>query len=589
MTGPRISVDLDIIEENTRNIVSFCTDRGISVTGVTKVTCGMPSVARALLKGGVETIGESRLENILRLRAAGITAPFWLLRIPPLSAVDEIVTSCSLSLNSEIGVIRALSAAAQDRDLVHDILLMIDMGDLREGIWPDDLLPTVQRILELPGIRLRGLGTNLTCYGGVLPSRKNMETLVGYRKKVEDRFSISLDILSGGNSSSLDLLRKGNIPQEVNNLRLGESLMLGRETAYQQVWPGARTDAFVLEAELIEAKEKPSIPIGETGLDAFGEKPSFTDRGKHLRGILNIGREDVKAEGLTPTVTGLTILGASSDHLLVDLGDKMAEIGTSIGFLPDYGALLAAMTSAYVTKEVHRSGSPIPHKTRPIMLTGEGWNRNCPESDKTLGEIFAEDLSTLPDHPKVFIEPSKVHFNEESRPILLDHSGRILEILEKQEGRGSCGLVWLTPRMDGSPLMDYIRNHGGLSSSENIVVIGLREAGHEAREFLEQRRITAYTMEDIDLLGLRHVMSRSLHQAAAGNTGVILRYDSSVSDGGNEGLTRRETFLAMEMTSRSGLMTALDISASQIQDIGEINALKHYVAAAMGRRILQHR
>ncbi len=588
MSGPRITVDLDIIEANTRNIVSLCEEHGIDVTGVTKVTCGMPAVARALLRGGVKAIGESRMKNIKRLRAAGINAPFWLLRIPPLSAVDDIVRSCSLSLNSELGVIRGLSEAAEGLGLVHDILLMVDLGDLREGIWPDDLLPTVEQIIELPGVRLRGLGTNLTCYGGVLPSRENMQALVDHQRRVEDRFSIPLDILSGGNSSSLDLLSKGGVPSEVTNLRLGESLMLGRETAYQKVWPGARTDAFLVEAELIEAKEKPSLPIGETGKDAFGETPVFEDRGRHFRGILNVGREDVKVDGLCPVDEAVSILGASSDHLLVDLGKRPAEVGGSLGFLPDYGALLAAMTSEYVEKEVHRSGQPRKDPSLPFLLCGSGWNAPFPGSGQTLGEAFAGELAALPSAAGVTLEeePRAEAWLGDCRPVLLDHYGRLIDLLEEAGQAMGCGLVWMTPELEGSFLMEHLRGESALPYPENTVVIGLREADQAARDFLAGHRITAYTMEDIDLLGMRQVMRQALHRAGAGTRGFVLRYNAGVTDGGNEGLSRRETFLTMEMAARSKLLAGLDISPSPVDDEEQVKALMRYVVTAMGRRIL---
>ncbi len=594
MSGPVMHVDLDAIEENARNIVGFCMERGISVTGVTKVTCGMPAVARALLRGGVTSIGESRLENVHRMRADGITAPFWLLRIPPLSEVEEIVTSVNISLNSEIGVIRALSATAEGRDLVHDIVLMVDLGDLREGLWPDDILPTVREIFELPGVRLRGLGTNLTCYGGVLPTVKNMRELTDHKKRVEDTFGRGLDILSGGNSSSLDLLRRGKMPPEVNNLRLGESLMLGRETAFQTLWPGARTDAFVLKAELIEVKDKPSVPVGETGLDAFGDKPVFEDKGPILRGILNIGREDVKVEGLTVLDEELSILGASSDHLLLDLSLRRNTmvVGDEIGFLPDYGALLTAMTSSYVCKEPHHSGKPVG-KDRPVLeLVGSAMDSIIPGTDRSIGEILEADLSilgSLSGVVRVGTGGRPASHSSVGRDLFLlgGGAGELLEYLEGgEEDRGSLGLVWLTSRPDDRFMMDCF-GRPGLLAPGNTVVVGLREAGKIAHEIFESRRLGVYTMEDIDLLGLRQVMRQALHRAAAGTRGVVLRYDASVTDGGNEGLTRRETYLAMEIAFRSGLLRGVDLSGSLPPgDVAAAESLRRYAAAVLGRKIL---
>jgi len=158
MSRPFVTIDLEKIEHNARTITRLCGKYGIEVTGVTKVTCGMPQVGKAMLRGGVAAIGESRMENILRLKANGVNAPYMLLRIPPLSAVEDIVTSVDISLNSELSVIAALSEAAHRRGLIHKIIIMVDLGDLREGVWPDDLLPMARDIMELPGVRIVGLG-----------------------------------------------------------------------------------------------------------------------------------------------------------------------------------------------------------------------------------------------------------------------------------------------------------------------------------------------------------------------------------------------------------------------------------------------
>jgi len=602
--GPVMRVDLDAIEHNARTICRLCADHGIEVTGVTKVTCGMPSVARALLRGGVTSIGESRLENIHRMRADGITAPFWLLRIPPLSEVEEIVTSVNISLNSEIGVIRALSAAAEGRDLVHDIILMVDLGDLREGLWPDDVVPAAREIADLPGVRLRGLGTNLTCYGGVLPSRENMRRLVDHRKRVEDAIGREVAILSGGNSSSLDLLRRGEMPEEINHLRLGESLMLGKETAFQTLWPGARPDAFVLSAELIEVKDKPSLPVGERGRDAFGRIPDFEDRGPMLRGILNVGREDVTVDGLSPRDPGVSILGASSDHLLVDISTRrgLSRVGDELSFLPDYGALLAAMTSAYVRKEAHRSGEAIRSEAPIVRLVGTLMDRPLPEGaalaapkpdpepgaavPTTLGELLAADLAAIGSLAGVRRDDGRTA-DERELFVLAGETGGLLDYLaDRGVPEGTLGLVWLTARPEDGALLEALDEPSILAPGD-VAILGLRDAGRRAREVIARRRIAVRTMEDIDLLGMRQVMRSALHRASGGTRGVVLRYDATVCDGGNEGLTRRETYLAMELASRSGLIRGIDISgALPAGSPEEIISLSRYAAAALGRKIL---
>ena len=306
MFGPEVIIDLARIERNARTVVDTCRTSGISVFGVTKGSCGMPQVARAMLRGGVIGIGESRFENIRRLRASGIDAPVMLLRSPPLSRIEEVVGTVDISLNSELAVIEELSRVAERMGRVHDIMLMVDLGDLREGIWPSDLVPTVERIVELPGVRIAGIGTNLTCFGAILPSEENMGELVDHARQIEAAFGLDLAYVSGGNSSSLPLLLAGRMPSGINNLRIGEAILQGgRDTFLDEPWQDLERDGFLLSGELLEVKLKPSMPIGEVGLDAFGHRPVFEDRGVRLRGIVNIGREDVVVEGLEPSRPGV--------------------------------------------------------------------------------------------------------------------------------------------------------------------------------------------------------------------------------------------------------------------------------------------
>jgi predicted amino acid racemase len=352
MTRPYVTIDLDKLEHNARAIVGLARSHGIEVTGVTKCACGHPEVARAMLRGGVIAIGESRIENIHRLKAAGVQAAYWLLRIPPLSEVDAVVASVDVSLNSELPVLERLSEAALRRGAPHDVILMVDLGDLREGIWPDDLPSFVREAAKLSGVRIVGIGTNLTCFGGVVPSEDNMRRLVAHAREVEAIVGAPLKWLSGANSSGLELIAAGRMPIEINHARIGEAILLGRETLHRRPWPGTHQDAFVLHAEVLELKWKPSVPVGERAEDAFGHVPAFEDHGAVDRAILNVGREDLEVEGVTPVDPRLKVLGASSDYLIVDVTEAAGAIrvGDEIAFSLGYGALLAAMTSEYVEK-----------------------------------------------------------------------------------------------------------------------------------------------------------------------------------------------------------------------------------------------
>jgi predicted amino acid racemase len=352
MSHPYITIDVDKIEHNARAVIALCREHGIAVAGVTKCVCGHPEVAGAMVRGGVSMIGESQLDNIRRLRKAGIQAALMLLRLPSPAEADDVVALADVSLNSEISVLAALSQSAERCRRVHDVIIMVDLGDLREGLWPRDVVPFIRAALKLPGIRIAGLGTNLACFGGVVPGEDNMHRLVELADETERTFGLRLQWISGANSSGLKFIAAGRMPERVNQARIGEAILLGRETTRRQPWPGTYQDAFTLHAEILELKRKPSKPIGERSEDAFGHRIAFENRGDIERALVNIGREEVSVEGIAPRDPRLRVLGASSSYLVVDMTQAGGQfrVGDALTLSLNYGALLTAMTSDYVKK-----------------------------------------------------------------------------------------------------------------------------------------------------------------------------------------------------------------------------------------------
>ena len=352
MSHPYVSINLEKIERNARAIVELCRTHGLEVAGVTKGTCGHPEIAKAMVRGGVSWIGESQLENIQRIKAAAIDSPCMLLRLPSPSEVDEVVEWADVSLNSELAALAALSRAAQRRGQIHHVIIMVDMGDLREGLWPSEVIPFMGEALRLPRIRIVGLGTNLACFGGVIPSEENMLRLARLADNLEQTFGFRFRWISGANSSGLDLIAAGRMPPRINQARIGEAILLGRETTHRRAWPGTFQDAFALHAEILELKRKPSAPIGERAEDAFGHLSSFENHGTIERALVNVGREEVSIEGITPHDERLKILGASSSYLALDMSRAAGafKVGDELTFSLNYGALLTAMTSEYVKK-----------------------------------------------------------------------------------------------------------------------------------------------------------------------------------------------------------------------------------------------
>lgn len=346
---PRIEITLSHIRHNARVLSELYGQKGISLMGVSKATLGNPLIAEAMVQGGVSFIADSRLENIKKMKNAGISTRFVLLRTA-LSQAEAVIKNVDISLNTELETVRELSHYATINDTLHQIVLMVEMGDLREGILPCDLSQFIKKTLSLPNIKIIGIGCNLACYGGIKPDNPKMCELSKLANAIEKEFQINLEIISGGNSANYEWYKSAQKVERINNLRLGESILLGCETINREAIPGLHTSAFKLIAEVIESKEKPSLPFGEICQNAFGNVPTFLDRGIHRRVIIALGRQDVLVSGLSPH-NGLKILGSSSDHVVLDSNHDDCKVGSEVKFQLDYGGLLSAMTSPFITKQ----------------------------------------------------------------------------------------------------------------------------------------------------------------------------------------------------------------------------------------------
>lgn len=353
MTAPRLEIDLDKIHHNARTLVARLAHRGISVTGVVKATLGSVDIAEAMLTAGVERLGDSRIENIEALRRQHITAPMTLIRSPMLSQIERVVKFADVSFNTELNVIRELSLAAGRARLTHGVVLMVELGDLREGILPADLHASVRETLALPNIELKGIGTNLACRSGVVPDSKNMADLSTLADSIDADFSnelqAKLSMVSGGNSANLHWAMNCADTARVNDLRLGEAILLGCDPLERKPIEGLFADAIVLIAEVIECKDKPSLPWGEIAQNAFGQSERGVDRGHVLQSILAIGQQDTDPEGLHAP-PGLQVRGASSDHLITESNSQRFGVGAEVQFQLNYSAMLRAMTSPFVSK-----------------------------------------------------------------------------------------------------------------------------------------------------------------------------------------------------------------------------------------------
>ncbi|MFA7560728.1 MAG: alanine/ornithine racemase family PLP-dependent enzyme [Candidatus Izemoplasmatales bacterium] len=347
---PSIEIDLEKLKQNIEIFKNHALKNNISeIIPVVKVACGDEKIIKLFCDSNFSYIADSRIENIKKIKKHKVKSV--LLRLPMLSEITDVIKYVDMSLNSELETVFSLNIEAKRQNKKHEIIFMYDLGDLREGhYYKNDNLNDIKSILSLENIVLKGIGTNLTCYGGIVPSKEILDRLVKIKDNIENHFKINLEIISGGNSSSVYLFDKALIPEEINSLRIGETIFFGKETAFSSNLNDYHHDIYRLKAEIIEVKSKPSFPDGMVSINSFGEKVNIADKGMMNRAILAIGKQDVMIENIFPIDKRITIVGGSSDHLIVDIGETDYKLGDVIDFHVNYPGLLHLMNSPYIKK-----------------------------------------------------------------------------------------------------------------------------------------------------------------------------------------------------------------------------------------------
>ena len=355
---PLLEINLNKISDNTKYLLDLCNENNISISAVVKGVNADEEVVDVLIEGGCNYIASSRLEQLISLKKKYSHKENMLIRMPMKHEIKEVIKYVDISLNSEIQTINLLEKECKKQRKEHKILLMVDLGDLREGFFDKEELIDIALYIEnnLEHVKLYGIGTNLSCYGSIKPSQKNLSYLCEIAEEIEEKISRKLDMISGGSTTSLPLLFDDKMPGKINNLRIGEALIVGRDLI--DYWGydlnKMHKDTMILKAEIIEIKEKPTYPIGEMFLDAFGNKPIYEDRGIRKRAILAVGKQDfVNDRDLIPLDEGVEIVGSSSDHLIVDLQNskKDFKVGDVMSFGMFYSCALYLTSSKYVSKK----------------------------------------------------------------------------------------------------------------------------------------------------------------------------------------------------------------------------------------------
>lgn len=347
---PRLEISRSRLRHNMTEVISRCAARGIQVCGVIKGCSGLPEVGQLFRDCGATQLASSRIEQLARCRAAGVPGPYMLLRIPMRSELEDMVRCCDYSLQSEVSTLDELEQVCARLDCTHRVVLMADLGDLREGFWDqDELLAACLHVeRELPHVELAGVGVNLGCYGAIQPTPENLGQLVAIARRVEAAIGRKLEIVSGGATSSYTLVHWGTMPEGINHLRIGEGILVSKDL--QVDWgihdmDYLRMDCMTLRTQIVEVKDKPTHPVGTIVVDCFCNRPTYEDRGIRRRALAAIGRADVgDIMLLRPRTPGMFVVGGSSDHCILDVEDcrPCPRVGDVVEFDVIYQTMLYA-------------------------------------------------------------------------------------------------------------------------------------------------------------------------------------------------------------------------------------------------------
>ncbi|MET0404603.1 MAG: alanine racemase [Cystobacter sp.] len=356
---PDLIVDLEKLGHNIRYLKALCDKHRLELVGVVKSCEGSIPVIQLFQRGGVTSLGISNPFTARDLRSHFDQKPM-LVAIPSVLDAEAVVTHCKSSLNSELETLQALALAAERVGVQHDVLLMVDVGDLREGVMPEDVLATARRILELrsPHLRLVGLGTNLACCSGALPSASNTALLNELVLDVEKTLGHPMETVSMGGSVMLDWMEGHSLPSRINQLRVGEAILLGTIPGVDKKHAALFDDAFLFEGTVLEVKTKPSVPVGEVGTDAFGLKPRFEDKGLRRRAIVNLGAIHAAPRDLIPAQDNVQLINSNSNYSIYDVTDCPRDFkpGDTMEFKLTYSSLVQGLLSPYVNKS-YRAGA----------------------------------------------------------------------------------------------------------------------------------------------------------------------------------------------------------------------------------------
>lgn len=347
----------DKLKHNYKYLDNLFQKHGKGWAVVTKLLCGKRNYIEEVIKLGAREICDSRISNLKVVKQIDPEIETAYIKPPAKRSIKSIVRYSDASFNTEFETIKLLSEEAVAQKKLHKVIIMIELGDLREGIMGEHLMDFYAATFKLPNIKVTGIGTNLNCLHGVLPSEDKLVQLSLYKQLIESAFKQKIPWVTGGTSVIIPLLFRKQVPAGINHFRVGESLFFGNNLITGSPIKGMKQGVIKLFSEVIEITKKPKMPIGYLGENPSGDSFDVQeeDYGKEsYRAILDVGLLDISTDFIIPEDNELSIIGASSDMLVVDLGEtnEKYKVGDIISFNLKYMGALRLLNSDYIAKQI---------------------------------------------------------------------------------------------------------------------------------------------------------------------------------------------------------------------------------------------
>jgi predicted amino acid racemase len=351
-----IVLNREKLRENYQYLDHLFSENDIEWGVVSKLFCGSKTYLKEVIDLGVKQMCDSRITNLKIIKSLKPDMETVFIKPPAKRYLASIVKYADASFNTEFETIRMLSDEAVKQDKTHKIVIMVELGELREGVMREEVVDFYEKVFNLPNIEVVGLGTNLTCMYGVLPNHDKLLQLCLYAQLIEAKFNKKIPYISGGASVTIPLISRGLLPKGINHFRVGETLFLGTDVYESAPHPDMHHDVFKLYAEILELREKPMTPDGDLGHNLTGDVLEFDndDNGSSHRALIDVGLLDVEDNHIKPVDSDIKIVGSSSDMMVVDLGENKGnyKVGSLVEFDLDYMAILRLMNCDYVDKRV---------------------------------------------------------------------------------------------------------------------------------------------------------------------------------------------------------------------------------------------